>query len=136
MIIICLILLFDVQKAGTAYIERHPMKYPKRRSAKPGLRPQSHLSRDDRKVFDAYAKQEYWDLRSDVDGNDRPNLLGILEITDIPASDVFFGKVYKMMKEKLENRTDVAAGGAAGGAVAYGAGGDPNVLFMDTDDEQ
>ena len=126
--------MFDVQKAGTAYIERHPMKYPKRRSSRPGLRPQSHLSRDDRKVFDAFAKQEYWDLRGDVDGNDRPNLLGILEITDLPASDAFFDKVYKMMKAELEklneNRLDVAAGAAAGAAA-----GSSNALFMDTDEE-
>ena len=122
--------VFDVQKAGTAYIERHPMKYPKRAAAKAGLRSRSHLSVEDRRMFDAIAKQEYWDMRGDVDGNDRPNLIGILEITDLPASDAFFGKVYKMMKEKLENRLDVAAGGSA-----YGAGGDPNVLFMDTDEE-
>ena len=126
--------MFDVQKAGTAYIERHPMKYPKRRSSKPGGRSQSHLSRDDRKVFDSYAKQEYWDLRGDIDGNDRPNLLGILEITDLPASDAFFDKVYKLMKEKLENRLDVAAGAAAGGS-AGAAARTSNVLFMDTDEE-
>ncbi len=113
------------------YLERHPLKYPKRAATKAGGRPLSHLSTDDRRVFDAFAKQEYWDLRNDIDGNDRPNLIGILEGSDIATSDVFFGKVYKMMKEKLENRLDVAAGGSA-----YGAGGDPNVLFMDTDEEK
>jgi len=116
------------QKAGTMYLERHPLKYPKRAAAKAGLRPRSHLSTEERRVFDAFAKQEYWDLRNDVDGNDRPNLLGILEGTAIATSDVFFDKVYKMMRQKLENRLDVAAGGSAGG--------DPNVLFMDTDEEK
>jgi hypothetical protein len=120
------------QKAGSSFIERHPLKYPKRAATKAGLRPRSHLSTEDRRMFDAIAKQEYYDLFNDLDGNDRPNLIGILEGTDLPAADVFFARVYKNMKEKLENRTDVAAGGA----VAYGAGGDPNVLFMDTDDEQ
>ncbi len=115
------------QKAGSSFIERHPLKYPKRTAAKAGLRPRSHLSTKDRRMFDAIAKQEYYDLLNDVDGNDRPNLIGILEGTDLQAADVFFTKVYKMLKEKLENRTDVAAGGAAGG--------DSNVLFMDTDDE-
>jgi hypothetical protein len=125
------------QKAGTSYIERYPLKYPKRVAAKAGLRPRSHLSTEDRRMFDAIAKQEYYDMLNDVDGNDRPNLIGILEGTDLPAADVFFAKVYKTMKEKLENRTDVAAAGAAGGtAAAYGAGGDPNVLFMDTDDKK
>jgi hypothetical protein len=114
------------QKAGSLFIERHPMKYPKRTAAKAGLRPRSHLSSEDRRLFDAISKQEYYDLVNDVDGNDRPNLIGILNGTDLPAADVFFTRVYKIMKQKLENRTDVAAGGA---------GGDPNVLFMDTDDE-
>jgi hypothetical protein len=97
-------------------------------------------------MFDAIAKQEYYDVQNDVDGNDRPNLIGILEGTDIPAADVFFTKVYKIMRQQLENRTDFAAGGAGGAggaavgvygtAAAYGAGGDPNVLFMDTDEEK
>ena len=134
------------QKAGTTYIEHHPLKYPKRAAAKAGLRPRSHLSSEDRRMFDAIAKQEYYDVLNDVDGNDRPNLIGILEGTDIPAADAFFTKVYNMMKERLENRTDFAAGGAAGGAgaavgvfgsaAAYGVSGDPNVLFMDTDEEK
>ncbi len=129
------------------YIERHPLKYPKRPAAKAGLRPRSHLSVHDRRVFDAFSKQEYYDVLNDVDGNDRPNLLGILEGTDLPEADAFFNKVYAMMKKELENRLDVAAGGAVGGAArgssvgvfgtaaAYGAGGDSNVLFMDTDEE-
>jgi hypothetical protein len=95
-------------------------------------------------MFDAIAKQEYYDTLNYVDGNDRRNLIGILEGTDLQAVDVFFAKVYKIMKEQLENRTGVAAGGAAAGATvgvfgaaaAYGAGGDPNVLFMDTDEEK
>ena len=120
------------QKAGTTYIERHPLKYPKRAAAKAGLRPRSHLSSEDRRMFDAIAKQEYYDVLNDVDGNDRPNLIGILEGTDLLAADAFFLKVYKTMKKQIdENRLDVAAGG-----VAYGASGDPNVLFMDTDEEK
>jgi hypothetical protein len=53
---------------------------------------------------------------NDVDGNDRPNFLGILNGTDLPAADQFFACVYKMMKAELEKQSqNVAAGAAAGG---------------------
>ncbi len=106
-------------------MERHPMKYPKRDALKVGLRPRTHLSAEDRRAFDAFAKQEYYDIMKDVDGNDRPNLMGILTGSDHPTCDAFFGKVYQMMLDFNKNRN---AAGAAGG-------GDPNVLFIDSDED-
>ncbi len=138
------LILVVFQRAGSAYLERYPLKYPKRTASKPGLRPRSHLSVEDRKIFDAYSKQYYWDLVRDVDGNDRFNTVGVLSGTDIPAADLFFNKVYKMMMEK-KNENLVASGppvvtsgppSAAGSSRAvYGVTGDPNVLFGDTDEE-
>jgi hypothetical protein len=116
------------QKGGTAFIERHPRKYPKRvPPGRTGLRPRSHLSKEDRRLFDALAKQYYYDIINDMDGNDRPNLNGILNGSDIPAADAFYEHVYKMMKEEREKQNqNVAAGGAAGG--------DSNVL-LESDNE-
>ena len=99
---------------------------------------------DDRKIFDAYAKQYYWDLLRDVDGNDRFNTMGVLSGTDIPASDISFNKVYQMMMDKKNENVaasdpPVVTSGpprAAGSSRAvYGVTGDPNVLFGDTDEE-
>ena len=128
--------MFDDQKSGTAYIERYPLKYPKRASARAGLRPRSHLSAENRRLFDALAKQEYYDILNDVDGNDRPNLMGILSGTDIMTCDAFFKKAYDMMMTvKDDNDFGVAAGVAAAGGAAYGVSGDPNILFVDSDEE-
>ena len=110
------------------------MKFPRRPANKAGLRPRSHLSAEDRRVFDALAKQEYYDIMNDVDGNDRPNLMGILTGNDIPAVDAFFNKVYQMMVDfKKQKNTSGAAGGSASD---YGESGDPNVLFHDSDEEE
>ena len=110
------------------------MKYPRRLPAKAGLRPRAHLSVGDRRMFDAFAKQQYYDLMNDVDGNDRPNFMGILTGNDIHASDTFFTQVYqKMMEFNEEKNTSGAAGGSASD---YGVSGDPNVLFHDSDEEE
>ena len=109
------------------YIDRNPAKYPKRLAKKAGLRPRAHLSVEDRRLFDALAKQEYYDIMNDVDGNDRPNLMGILTGSDIPTCDAFFGKVYQMMLDFKQNKN---TSGAAGGSAS-----DPNVLFNDSDME-
>jgi hypothetical protein len=86
-------------------------------------------------LFDAIAKQEYYDTLKDVDGNDNPNLMGILTGSDIFAADEFFKRVYKkMVDHKNENAFGPAAGGD-GGAAAYGVSGDPNVLFADSDND-
>ncbi len=110
------------------------MKYPRRLPAKAGLRPRAHLSADDRRVFDSLAKQQYYDLMNDVDGNDRPNFMGILTGNDIQASDVFFIQVYQMMMDF--NKKKNTSGAAGGSASDYGVSGDPNVLFNDSDEEE
>ena len=69
----------------------------------------------------------------DVDGNDRPNLMGILTGSDHPTCDAFFGKVYQMMVDFNKNKN--ASGAAGGSASDYASGGDPNVLFIDSDME-
>ncbi len=108
------------------------MKYPRRPAAKAGLRPRAHLSADDRRVFDSLAKQLYYDLMNDVDGNDRPNFMGILTGNDIQASDTFFTQVYQKMMEFNEGKN--TSGAAGGSASDYGVSGDPNVLFHDSDE--
>ena len=85
-------------------------------------------------MFDAFAKQQYYDLMNDVDGNDRPNFMGILTGNDIPAADAFFNKVYHMMVDF--NKKKNTSGAAGGSASDYGVSGDPNVLFHDSDEEE
>ena len=78
-------------------------------------------------MFDAIAKQHYFDLFNDVDGNDRPNFKGILEGTDIPAINQFFEEVHRRYLERIENAGHGAAGGSASNM-------DPNII-LDSDDE-
>lgn len=78
-------------------------------------------------MFDAIAKQHYFDLFNDVDGNDRPNFKGILEGTDISAINQFFGEVHRRYLERIENAGHGAAGGSASNM-------DPNII-LDSDDE-
>ena len=78
-------------------------------------------------MFDAIAKQHYFDLFNDVDGNDRPNFKGILEGTDISAINQFFGEVHRRYLERIENACHGAAGGSASNM-------DPNII-LDSDDE-
>jgi hypothetical protein len=105
--------VFVEQKAATAYIDRKKYKFPKRMAERPGLRPRSHFTSKERNKFDSFAKQHYWDLFRDVEGNDRPNFKGILEGTDIPAADMFFEQVYALyLAEKQNQDLQGAAGGA------------------------
>ena len=121
-----------MQKAGTAYLERHPLKYPKRTANRDGLRPRSHLSVENRRLFDAVAKQEYYDILNDVDGNDRPDLMGILTGSNLQAADTYFANVFKKM-QKLKDGNLVGDGAAAGAPHAY-VSIDPNIL-LDSDHE-
>jgi hypothetical protein len=102
-------------------------KFPKRSPAKAGLRPRSHFDSKERRLFDAIAKQHYFDLFKDVDGNDRPNFKGILEGTDISAINQFFEEVHRRYLEQTENAGHGAAGGSASNM-------DPNII-LDSDDE-
>ncbi len=105
--------MFVEQKGATAYIDRKKHKFPKRMAERPGLRPHSHFTSKERNKFDSFAKQLYWDMFNDVDGNDRPNFRGILEGTDIPAADKFFDEVYTLyLAEKQSQDQQGAAGGA------------------------
>jgi hypothetical protein len=102
-------------------------KFPKRSQAKPGLRPRSHFESRERRLFDAIAKQHYFDLFNDTKGNDRPNFRGILEGTDIPAITQFFEEVHRRYLEQSGNACHGAAGGS-GGTI------DPNII-LGSDDE-
>jgi hypothetical protein len=101
--------------------------FPKRSPAKPGLRPRSHFESRERRLFDAIAKQHYFDLFNDTDGNDRQNFRGILEGTDISAINQFFEEVHRRYLEQTENAGHGAAGGSASTM-------DPNII-LESDDE-
>ncbi len=78
-------------------------------------------------MFDAIAKQHYFDLFNDVDGNDRPNFKGILDGTDIPAIDHFFEEVHRRYLQQTENAGHGAAGGSSNTI-------DPNIILESDDD--
>ena len=78
-------------------------------------------------MFDAIAKQHYFDLFKDVDGNDRPNFKGILEGTDISAINQFFEEVHRRYLEQSKNAGDGAAAGS-------GSNIDSNII-LESDDE-
>ncbi len=82
-------------------------------------------------MFDAIAKQHYFDLFKDIDGNDRPNFKGILEGTDIPAINQFFEEVHRRYLEQSAALSASAGEGAAGGSVSNI---DPNII-LESDDE-
>jgi hypothetical protein len=75
-------------------------------------------------MFDAFAKQYYYDIMNDVDGNDKINLDGMLDYTDPEAVQQFFDFVYMKMKEATSNMA------------ASSANVDPNVLGSDDDGAQ
>ncbi len=99
-----------IQKGVSAYMDRKPHKFPKRSPARAGLRARTHFDTNQRRLFDATAKQYYWDLLGDtIDGNDKPNFKGILTGTDIPAADGFFDMAYEIYMKKITEGVDDTA---------------------------
>ena len=112
-------MIFQVQVQTTKFlmrnVERYPIRPPTTIKGKV-FKFRTHFNAKQRQLYINIAKYMFSDIETDRDGNDKWNLKGILNGSDITEADRFFDMVYDRFliewKKPLKNPARRGDGGA------------------------